>query len=188
MSRTRSIALWRYSGRVSLNRQSAKTQSTLIAFITFGRCLWFTKWHRSPIYALAHNAFSLKRFHHAIEVEAAGLLARRKFAEALQPLPHIRAGRCNREHALEVPALVAHRVFMFGAIEGVHAPWAGYFAGDDAGAVGAGAPAISTLAWALNASSCFLTFSCCSCWVSWGLIASRGGAAIGRESSSAMTW
>lgn len=35
------------------------------------------------------------RFHHEVEVEAAGLLARREFAEALQPLRDVSPGGAN---------------------------------------------------------------------------------------------
>ena len=47
------------------------------------------------------------RFHHAVEVEAAGLLARREFAEALQPLPDVGARRREHEHVLGEPLVVA---------------------------------------------------------------------------------
>ena len=61
------------------------------------------------------------RLHHAVEVEAARLLAWRELLEALQPLAHVGAGRSNHEHALHVPALVADRVLLLGALERVHA-------------------------------------------------------------------
>ena len=47
------------------------------------------------------------RFHHVVEAESAGLLARRKFAEALQPFADIgRRGR-DHEHVLYPPVVVA---------------------------------------------------------------------------------
>jgi len=63
---------------------------------------------------LAHSLIARApghRFHHAVEVEATGPLARWKLAEALQPLPD--KGRCgsNREHTFQIPALEAHGVF-----------------------------------------------------------------------------
>ena len=43
------------------------------------------------------------RFHHAVEVEAAGLLARRELLEALQPLADIGAGGRKHEHVIDPP-------------------------------------------------------------------------------------
>ena len=60
------------------------------------------------------------RFHHAVEAEAAGLLARREFAEALQPLRDVGPGGREREHAIGHPLRVANP-FIRGAFEGIHA-------------------------------------------------------------------
>jgi hypothetical protein len=46
-------------------------------------------------------------FHHVVEVEAAGLLARRKLAETLEPLPDIPGRGRDREHVIGEPALVS---------------------------------------------------------------------------------
>src|SRR5690242_13162261 len=61
------------------------------------------------------------RLHDAAEIEAAGLLARWKLLEALQPLPDIGRSRRNRKHVLNPPALITHRIFLPGTLEGVHA-------------------------------------------------------------------
>lgn len=55
------------------------------------------------------------RLHHPVEIEAAGLLPRRELLEALQPPGDVGAGRGDGEHMLQVPALIAHRVLVFGA-------------------------------------------------------------------------
>src|SRR5207247_1027390 len=60
------------------------------------------------------------RFHHAVEVEAAGLLARREFAEALKPHRNVAPRRCQREHAPRGPIRVTHGVII-GALKGIHA-------------------------------------------------------------------
>src|SRR5260370_7536439 len=59
-------------------------------------------------------------FHYFVEVEAARLLARREFAEALQRLRDITTGRREHEHALGHPVRPVHTLFL-GAFEGVHA-------------------------------------------------------------------
>src|SRR5512147_595764 len=61
------------------------------------------------------------RLHHAVEVEAPRLLAWRELAEALEPVGHVGAGGRDEEHALEVPALEAHRVLLLGTLERIHA-------------------------------------------------------------------
>jgi len=59
------------------------------------------------------------RLHHAIEVEATGFLARRKFLEALRPLANIRASRREHEHVIHPPLVVAY-TFMLVAFERIH--------------------------------------------------------------------
>src|SRR5438046_2868348 len=59
---------------------------------------------------LAATLWFRHRFHHAVEVEAAGLLARREFAEALQPHRNVTARRCQHEHAPRGPIRVTHGV------------------------------------------------------------------------------
>src|SRR3990172_11959023 len=61
-----------------------------------------------------------QRFHHAVEVEGARLLARRKFTEALQPPSDVGTGGRGHEHALGPPLTVAHG-FILGALEGIAA-------------------------------------------------------------------
>src|SRR5438034_11833474 len=57
-------------------------------------------WKRTPLVTSSSSVASLMRrghlFHHAVEVEAAGLLARWEIAEALQPLRDVAPG--GREH------------------------------------------------------------------------------------------
>src|SRR6185312_12864482 len=60
------------------------------------------------------------RLHDAAEIEAAGLLARWKLLEALQPLPDIGRSRRIRKHVLNPPALIAHRIFLSGTLKRVH--------------------------------------------------------------------
>ncbi len=52
------------------------------------------------------------RFHHTIEIEAAGLLSWWKFFKALQPLTDIRARGGDHVHMIRVPLLVAE-AFVF---------------------------------------------------------------------------
>ena len=61
------------------------------------------------------------RFHHAIEIEAAGLLTWREFLEALQPLPDIAGRWRDQEHAVCEPALESHGILIFGPLERIHA-------------------------------------------------------------------
>ena len=60
------------------------------------------------------------RLHHPIQIEAARLLSRRELTEALEPATDVSPRRRDHEHVLEVPALVADRVFFFGALERIH--------------------------------------------------------------------
>ena len=61
---------------------------------------------------------SCNRFHYAIETEATRLLARRKFAEALQPLADIGTSGREHIHVLELPSTIANG-FMMGTLERV---------------------------------------------------------------------
>src|SRR5208283_840552 len=56
------------------------------------------------------------RLHDAVEVEAAGLLTRRKFAEALQPIGDVTTGGGHNEHVVDVPMVVIHGLVL-GAFE-----------------------------------------------------------------------
>lgn len=60
-------------------------------------------------------------FHHAVELEATGLLARRKVLLALQSLRDIAHRRGDKEPVLQVPAPASHCVFLLSALERVHA-------------------------------------------------------------------
>ena len=71
---------------------------------------------REPL--LVARAFSY-RFHYVIKVEAAGLLARREIAEALQPFADISAGGREHEHVIHPPSVVAD-AFMLGPLERIH--------------------------------------------------------------------
>ena len=59
-------------------------------------------------------------FHHAVEVEAAGLLSRGKLVEALQPLADIGAGGREHEHMIHPPCVVAD-AFELCPLERIHA-------------------------------------------------------------------
>ena len=73
----------------------------------------------APTLLLVARAFGYC-FHYVVEIEAAGFLAWRKFAEALQPLADIGAGWREHEHVVHPPFIVAD-AFIPGDLERIHA-------------------------------------------------------------------
>jgi hypothetical protein len=90
--------------------------SNFIGLSPVGNCVQFT----SSVGLIVALLIFSDGFHHTIEIEAAGLLARWKVLEALQSLADIRADRRNHEHLLEIPPLEAHRVFFLSTLERIH--------------------------------------------------------------------